>query len=109
MIPANDLSVGGYQDLVMNFASFGATDAWCGYSLCQAEVSEDLMSTFIQNIARDGRIIWTEHASQLVLHNAVARSITGVMDVDTSATFTLDGSGEMIALLIRGWTETTPT
>ena len=102
MIPANDLSVGGYQDLVMNFASFGATDAWCGYSLCQAEVSEDMMSTFIQNIARDGRIIWTEHASQLVLHNAVARSITGVMDVDTSATFTLDGSGEMIAIADTG-------
>ena len=102
MIPANDLSIGGYQDLVMNFASFGATDAWCGYSLCQAEVSEDLMSTFIRNIAGDGRIIWTEYASQLVLHNAVARSITGVMDVDASATFTLDGSGEMIAIADTG-------
>ena len=102
LIPANDLSIGGYQDLVMNFASFGASDAWCGYSLCQAEVSDDLVSEFIENIASDGRIIWTERASQLVLHNAVARSITGVMDVDASATFTLDGSGEMIAITDTG-------
>ena len=100
LIPSSDLGYGGYESLTLSLINYGASDAWCGYTTCQVTVDNSL--EFANLVSRDGRIIWTEPVSEMVVHNAVARAITGVAEVESSATFTLDGSGEMLAIADTG-------
>ncbi|MBT4920960.1 MAG: S8 family serine peptidase [Euryarchaeota archaeon] len=100
LIPSNDLGYGGYESLALSLTNYGATDAWCGYTTCQVTVENSLH--FANLVSQDGRIIWTEPVGKMVVHNAVARAITGVANVDLSGTFTLDGSGEMLAIADTG-------
>ena len=100
LIPSSDLGYGGYESLTLSLINYGASDAWCGYTTCQVTVDNSL--EFAKLASKDGRIIWTEPVSEMVVHNAVARAITGVVEVDSSATFTLDGSGEMLAIADTG-------
>ena len=95
----NDLSFGGYEELALDLISYGAYDAWCGYSMCQVEMSD---SEFLFNTARDGRILWIEPISSMEVHNGVARAISGVVSLENDASFTLDGSGEMLAIADTG-------
>ncbi len=102
MVPTMDLEIGGYEQLVLDLASYGGTNTWCGLTFCQSSVELGSMTDFIHKVAKDGRILWIEPGSQMELHNAVAASLTGVVNVRTSATFTLDGSGEMLAIADTG-------
>ena len=102
MVPTMDLEIGGYEQLVLDLASYGGTNTWCGLTFCQSSVERGSMTDFIHKVAKDGRILWIEPGSQMELHNAVAASLTGVVNVRTSATFTLDGSGEMLAIADTG-------
>ena len=49
-------------------------------------------SNFVQNVARDGRILWTEPVAEMEIHNSIARAISGVVSIDNDASFVLDGS-----------------
>ena len=69
-------------------------------SLCQVKIP--LGSDFVQNAARDGRILWTEPVAEMEIHNSIARAISGVVSIDNDASFVLDGSGEMIAITDTG-------
>ena len=100
VIPTADLSLGGYAELSLDLLSYGATDAWCGYSLCQVKITEG--SDFVGQAARDGRILWIEPVAEMKLHNSVARALSGVVSVVNDASFTLDGSGEMLAITDTG-------
>ena len=100
LIPSDDLGYGGYESLALSLINYGAIDAWCGYTTCQVTVQDSL--EFSNLASKDGRIIWIEPVSEMVVHNAVARAITGVVDVESLATFTLDGSGEMLAIADTG-------
>ena len=76
--------------------------------MCRAVISEGDGLTLLRNIAHDGRVIWTESSAELRVHNALAWSIAGVQDVNNNATFTLDGSGEMIAVTDTGLDQNHP-
>ncbi len=57
---------------------------------------------FVQNVAHDGRIQWTEPGYELRVHNALAYAVSGIQNTANNATFTLDGSGEMVAIADTG-------
>lgn len=101
-IPASDLGHGGYPALATDLVRYGADEAWCDAWLCRAITQEETLTTLLRNVAHDGRVIWTEPSAELRLHNALAWSIAGVQDVNNNATFTLDGSGETIAVTDTG-------
>ena len=100
IIPASDLGYGGYEELALDLLRFGANDAWCGFTMCQVEMRDS--EEFLFNAARDGRILWIEPTSSMEVHNGVARAISGVVSLDADASFTLDGSGEMLAIADTG-------
>ena len=100
IVPASDLASGGYAELARDLINYGASDAWCGITLCQVRLDDT--SVFIHNAAFDGRIVWIEPVGEMVVHNGVARAISGVVAIDNDATFTLDGSGEMLAITDTG-------
>ena len=100
IIPASDLGYGGYEELALDLVRFGANDAWCGFTMCQVEMRDS--EEFLFNAARDGRILWIEPTSSMEVHNGVARAISGVVSLDADASFTLDGSGEMLAIADTG-------
>lgn len=108
LIPASDLGFGGYPELATDLVRYGAEEAWCDAWLCRAVISEGDDLTLLRNIAHDGRVIWTEPSAELRVHNALAWSIAGVQDVNNNATFTLDGSGEMIAVTDTGLDQNHP-
>ena len=80
----------------------GANEAWCGIGLCEVHFDSSSQSLLLNNIMRDGRIIWAEPTSGMIVHNAVAGALIGVTDVNSNAPFTLDGSGETIAISDTG-------
>ena len=100
VIPTSDLGYGGYMELALDLLSYGAHDAWCGFSLCQAKISDG--SNFLLNTARDGRVLWVEPMFSMQVHNGIARAISGVVSLDNDPSFTLDGSGEMLAIADTG-------
>ena len=102
LVPAADLAYGGFEQLSLDLIHMGAEQAWCGYALCEATLDADAVGSFVRNAAGDGRIIWIEPTTDFSLHNAVAAAASGVIDVRNNATFTLDGSGEMIAIADTG-------
>ena len=102
IIPASDLASGGLSALSKDIVSYGAESAWCGIGLCEVNIAPNNIAPVVKNIAFDGRVIWQEPSYDLELHNAVAGAVSGVLGVTNNATFTLDGSGEMIAITDTG-------
>ena len=102
LIPSSDLAIGGLDSLSLDLVKMGANEAWCGVGLCEVHYDSKSQSILLNNIMNDGRIIWTEPTTGLVLHNAVAGAIIGVDGVKLNASFTLDGSGETIAISDTG-------
>ena len=102
IIPSDDLQLGGFEKLVFDLTNYGADDAWCGIGVCQVSVSDMSSTDFVERVSKDGRIVWIEQGYGLELHNAVAGAISGVASVGASASFTLDGSGEMLAIADTG-------
>ena len=102
LVPAADLTYGGFESLSLDLVRMGAHKAWCGVGVCEVELPAQIASSFIASAASDGRIIWIEPTVEFSLHNAAAAAASGVLDVSNNATFTLDGSGEMIAIADTG-------
>lgn len=102
LIPAADLSYGGFEALSLDLIRMGAHNAWCGVGVCEVELPPSMAPSFIASVANDGRIIWIEPTTDFSLHNAAAAAASGIIDVRANATFTLDGSGEMIAIADTG-------
>ena len=102
LVPASDLGYGGFEQLSLDLINFGAEAVWCGVGLCEAELPSSNIGAFAHLAARDGRIIWIEPTVEFTLHNAIAAAASGVVDVRNNASFTLDGSGEMIAIADTG-------
>ena len=108
LIPSSDLAIGGLDTLSLDLVKMGANEAWCGVGLCEVHFDSVSQSLLLNNIMRDGRIIGTEPATGLVLHNAVAGALLGVSGVNSNASFTLDGSGETIAISDTGLDQDRP-
>ena len=102
LIPTPDLEIGGYADLATDLVRYGAKEAWCDAWLCQTMNPSSESGALLENLAHDGRVMWTEATVQLRVHNALAYSIAGVQSVNNNASFTLDGTGEMIAVADTG-------
>ena len=102
LVPAADLAYGGFESLSLDLVRMGAHNAWCGVGVCEVEVPAQFAPSFIASVASDGRVIWVEPTVEFSLHNAAAAAASGVLDVSNNATFTLDGSGEMIAIADTG-------
>ena len=102
IVPASDLAVAGLSDLSRDLISYGAESAWCGIGICEVNIANENIALVVKQIAFDGRVIWQEPSYDLELHNAVAGAVSGVLGVANNATFTLDGSGEMIAITDTG-------
>ena len=102
VVPTPDLGVGGYAVLATDMVQYGAVEASCDAWMCLAVVDATSARSLVHHLAHDGRVLWTEPTSELRVHNALAWSIAGVQNVANNATFTLDGSGEMIAIADTG-------
>ncbi|MEJ6716111.1 MAG: S8 family serine peptidase, partial [Euryarchaeota archaeon] len=102
LVPASDLAIGGFEQLSLDLIRMGAQRAWCGIGVCEIELSQPQSTSFLLNVIQDGRIIWIEPTVEFSLHNALAAAAVGVIDVRNDAMFTLDGSGEMIAIADTG-------
>ena len=102
IVPTPDLGLGGFGTLATDLVRYGANEASCDAWMCSAAVNPEDAHVFVQNVAHDGRILWSEPASELRVHNALAWSVAGVQGVANNATFTLDGSGEMVAITDTG-------
>lgn len=102
LVPSPDLAVGGLDTLSLDLLKMGANEAWCGVGLCELNYAHSAHSVLLENLMHDGRIIWAEPAYELTLHNAIAGGIVGLDAVDSNASFTLDGSGETIAVTDTG-------
>ena len=91
--------------LVVELLDAGADEATCGIGQCiiSLEAMEpSARLTLVDGLARDGRFLWIEPAYTMEVHNAVAAGLAGVVDVRNNASFTLDGSGETIAITDTG-------
>lgn len=108
IIPTPDLAVGGYAALATDIVRYGGLEASCDAWMCYVAAEPSSMKTVVQHLAHDGRVLWTEPTSELRVHNALAWSIAGVQNVANNATFTLDGSGEMIAITDTGLDQNHP-
>lgn len=102
VVPTPDLGPGGFGALATDLVRYGASEASCDAWMCSATVNPEIARVFVQNVAHDGRVLWTEPSSELRIHNALAWSVAGVQAVANNATFTLDGSGEMVAVTDTG-------
>lgn len=102
LVPSSDLAIGGLDVLSLDLIKMGAEEAWCGIGLCEAHYAADHQSVFLNNLMHDGRIIWAAPTTGFIVHNAVAGAIVGLNDVAANASFTLDGSGETIAIADTG-------
>ncbi len=108
IIPTPDLGLGGYAALATDIVRFGAVEASCDAWMCRAVVDPQSARGLVQHLAHDGRVLWTEPSAKLRVHNALAWSIAGVQGVANNASFTLDGSGEMIAIADTGLDQNHP-
>lgn len=102
IVPAADLAAAGLADLAKDIVTYGADSAWCGVAVCEVNLAKDNSWQVIKKISFDGRVIWQEPSFEFELHNAVAGAVSGVLGVSNNATFTLDGTGEMIAIADTG-------
>ena len=102
LVPSSDLAIGGLDVLSLDLVKMGAEEAWCGIGLCEAHYPADHQSVFLNNLMHDGRVIWAAPTTGFIVHNAVAGALIGVNDVAANTSFTLDGSGETIAIADTG-------
>lgn len=105
LVVADDLRPDLLPELVLNLLNAGAEEATCGVGQCTVAVvgmELEARHTFLTHLAADGRFIWIEPAHTMEVHNAVAAGLAGVVDVRNGASFTLDGSGETIAVTDTG-------
>ena len=108
IVPTPDLGMGGYGMLASDIVSYGAKQASCDAWMCYASLEPSSAMSLILHLAHDGRVLWTEPTASMRVHNAVALSIAGVQAVQNSASFTLDGSGEMFAIADTGLDQNHP-
>ena len=101
-IPAPDVSMDGLEQLTLELLSSGATAVMCGTTLCSVSFESQYLQQLVKHLAFDGRVIWTEPSYSFEVHNANALAIAGVQGVMNNATFTLDGTGETIAIADTG-------
>ncbi|MEC7150905.1 MAG: S8 family serine peptidase [Candidatus Thermoplasmatota archaeon] len=105
LVVADDVHPDLLPRLVVDLLEAGADEATCGVGQCivsLAAVEPSARPTFVEDLARDGRFLWIEPAYAMEVHNAVAAGLAGVIDVRNNASFTLDGSGETIAITDTG-------
>lgn len=105
LVVTDDLRPEHLPGLVVELLNSGADEATCGVGQCTVSVSRldvDARQNLLKHLASDGRFLWIEAAYVMEVHNAVAAGLAGVMDVRSNATFTLDGSGETIAVTDTG-------
>ena len=95
-IPSADLIPEALEGLAHDLVMMGADEAWCGLHLCEISGPIDL-----GQLAKDGRIIWSESGYDLELTNAMAGATIGVPSI-TNSSLTLDGSGEIISFTDTG-------
>ena len=99
--------MGGYGVLATDIVRFGAVEASCDAWMCQAYRAY-FGGRPSSHLAQTVESCGTEPTEELRVHNAIAWSIAGVQGVANNATFTLDGSGEMIAVADTGLDQNHP-
>ena len=112
LVVADDVHPDLLPRLVVDLLEAGADEATCGVGQCIVSleaVEPSARPTFVEYLARDGRFLWIEPAYAMEVHNAVAAGLAGAIDVRNNASFTLDGSGETIAITDTGLTGTIRT
>ena len=105
LVVADDVRPNLLPRMVVDLLDAGADEATCGVGQCivsLAAVEPSARLSFVEDLARDGRFLWIEPAYAMEVHNAVAAGLAGVIDVRNNASFTLDGSGETIAITDTG-------
>ena len=105
LIPSPDLSNEGLNSIVVDLLNNGAEMAWCGYTQCQFVVGSltgHEISNLKTSIATDSRIIFSDIANEYRIHNSVAAGYIGLNAIQNGANFTLNGSGETIAITDTG-------
>ena len=105
LIPSPDLSEAGLNSIVVDLLNNGADMAWCGYTQCQFTVglldSQEILN-LKTSLAMDSRILFSDIANQYRVHNSVAAGYIGLNAIQNGANFTLNGSGETIAITDTG-------
>ncbi len=105
LVVADDLRADALPRIVVELLDAGADEATCGIGQCIVSLvalEPAARLIFLEHLSRDGRFLWIEPAYTMEVHNAVAAGLAGVVDVRNNATFTLDGSGETIAITDTG-------
>ncbi len=97
--PAGDLSSEQLVDLQISLLSTGAEEVRCDAWLCQVR---GIDPAWFSVIANDGRILFTESRSMLVISNDYARDIVRIDEVISNHNSGLDGTGEVAAISDSG-------
>ncbi|HIO85851.1 MAG TPA: hypothetical protein EYN42_00880 [Candidatus Poseidoniales archaeon] len=97
--PAGDLSVEQIGELREHLTSTGAEEVRCDAWLCQVK---GIDPAWMIVLANDGRILFSEPSSNLVLANDYARNIARVDEVVNNHNSGLDGTGEVAAISDSG-------
>ncbi len=97
--PAGDLSIEQIEGLQEHLSSTGAEEVRCDAWLCQVKGIDPVWMTVLAN---DGRILFTEPSSNLVLANDYARNIARIDEVVNNHNSGLDGTGEVAAISDSG-------
>ena len=108
VLPTSDLGVGGYAQLATDLVHYGAAEASCDAWMCHAIVEPSMLALWFSTSLTTVVCCGPNQPSELRVHNALAWSIAGVQNVANNATFTLDGSGEMIAIADTGLDQNHP-
>lgn len=105
LVLADDAQAIDHADLAHALLSAGATQAWCGTGTCHATIGtmqHTLFQRLVSALASDQRVMWIEPGHAMEVHNAVAAGHAGIVAMRSSAGFTLDGSGETVAVFDTG-------
>ena len=105
LVPSPDLSEDGLNFVVLDLLSLGAESAWCGYTQCQmivGDISRQQASRLKYNLATDFRLLFSNFGNSYKVHNAAAAGYIGINSVINNASFSLNGSGETIAITDTG-------
>ena len=97
--PSGDLSESQLQSLLSDLSSTGAEEVRCDAWLCQVKGME---AAWMPVLANDGRILFSEPASNLMLANDYARDISRIDEVVNNHNSGLDGTGEVAAISDSG-------
>ena len=100
--PSPDISNQELFDLQSNLASISTKHNErdiCDAHLCQVK---SINAIWIPILAMDGRILHIHSASKILIHNSVARDISGINQAVINSGNILNGSGEVIAISDTG-------